>query len=132
MRLSWVNFKCRGVLQFGWWYICRARVYCACSRCGWGLFGHFYSPLSFLLSSLSLSLGDGPIKTEILSQRAAKPKKKSIKIFVKNLPVSNQSELTVICRISGVGNELRKTVSDIWFCWNLKPLRLIQGFLVFL
>ena len=33
----------------------------------------FYSPLSFL-SSFSLSLGDGPIKTEILSQRATKPK----------------------------------------------------------
>ena len=33
----------------------RARAYCACSRCGWGLFGHFYSPLSFL-SSFSLSL----------------------------------------------------------------------------
>ena len=27
---------------------------------GGGLFGHFYSPLSFLFS-LSLSLGDGPI-----------------------------------------------------------------------
>ena len=38
----------------------RARAYCACSRCGWGLFGHFYSHLSFL-SSFSLSLGDGPI-----------------------------------------------------------------------
>ena len=38
----------------------RARAYCACSRCGWGLFGHFYSQLS-LLSSFSLSLGDGPI-----------------------------------------------------------------------
>ena len=38
----------------------RARAYCACSRCGWGLFGHFYSPLSFL-SSFSLSLGDGLI-----------------------------------------------------------------------
>ena len=38
----------------------RARAYCACSRCGWGLFGHFYSRLSFL-SSFSLSLGDGPI-----------------------------------------------------------------------
>ena len=33
----------------------------------------FYSPLSFL-SSFSLSLGDGPILTEILSQRAVKPK----------------------------------------------------------
>ena len=38
----------------------RARAYCACSRCGWGLFGHFFSRLSFL-SSFSLSLGDAPI-----------------------------------------------------------------------
>ena len=51
----------------------RARAYCTCSRCGWGLYGHFYSHLSFL-SSFSLSLGDGPILTEILSQRAVKPK----------------------------------------------------------
>ena len=28
----------------------RARVYCTCSRCGWGLFGHFFSRLSFLFS----------------------------------------------------------------------------------
>ena len=40
---------------------------------GWGWFGHFYSRLSFLCS-FSLSLGDGPIYTEILSQRAVKPK----------------------------------------------------------
>ena len=26
----------------------RARAYCDCSRCGWGLFGHFSSHLSFL------------------------------------------------------------------------------------
>ena len=32
----------------------RARAYCACSGCGWGLFGHFYPHLSF--SSLSPSL----------------------------------------------------------------------------
>ena len=32
----------------------RARAYCACSRCGWGLFGHFYSQLSFFLLSPSL------------------------------------------------------------------------------
>ena len=32
----------------------RTRAYCACSRCGWGLFGHFFSPLYFLLFSLSL------------------------------------------------------------------------------
>ena len=37
----------------------RARSYCTYSRCGLGLFGHFCH-LSFL-SSVSLSLGDGPI-----------------------------------------------------------------------
>ena len=38
----------------------RARACCACSRCGWGLFGNFF--LSSVLSpSFSLSLGDGPI-----------------------------------------------------------------------
>ena len=37
----------------------RARTYCACSVCGWGLIGHFYSHLSFL-SSFSLILRDGP------------------------------------------------------------------------
>ena len=36
----------------------RARAYCACGGCGWGLFGHFF--LSFLFS-FSLSLGDSPI-----------------------------------------------------------------------
>ena len=37
----------------------RTRAYCACSGCGWSLFGHFFSHLSFLFS-FSLSLGDGP------------------------------------------------------------------------
>ena len=48
-----------------------ARAYCACSRCRWGWFGHFLSHLS-VLSSFSLSLGDGPIWTEILSKRVVK------------------------------------------------------------
>ena len=38
----------------------RTRAYCANSRCGWGLFGHFYSRLSFLFP-FSLSLGDSRI-----------------------------------------------------------------------
>ena len=38
----------------------RARAYCTCSRCGWGLFGHFFSRLLFLFS-FSPSFGDGPI-----------------------------------------------------------------------
>ena len=32
----------------------RARAYCARSRCEWGLFGHFFSRLSFLFFSPSL------------------------------------------------------------------------------
>ena len=38
----------------------RTRAYSACSGCGWRLFGHLFSHLSFLFS-FSLSLGDGPI-----------------------------------------------------------------------
>ena len=38
----------------------RVRAYCAFSRCGWGLFGYFFSLLS-VFPSFSLSLGDGPI-----------------------------------------------------------------------
>ena len=38
----------------------RAKAFCAYSRCGWGLYGHFFSHLSFL-SSFSRSPGDGPI-----------------------------------------------------------------------
>ena len=57
----------------------RARAYCACSRCG--LFGHFFSHLSFLFS-FSLSLGDGPISTEILSPRAVNPKQPTHQIPV--------------------------------------------------
>ena len=49
----------------------RTRAYCSCSRCGWGLFGHFYSHLSFLFS---FSLRSDPIYTEIMSQRVVKPK----------------------------------------------------------
>ena len=51
----------------------RARAYCACRGYGWGLCGHFYSYLSFF-SSFSLSLGDGPIYTEILSKGSLNPK----------------------------------------------------------
>ena len=51
----------------------RAGAYCVCSLCGRGWFGHFFSSQSFL-SSFSLSLGDGLIWTEILSQKAVKPK----------------------------------------------------------
>ena len=71
MRWPWVNFQCRAVLQI--WMIVGQGPIALAVGAGGGLFGHFYSPLSFL-SSFSLSLGDSLIQTEILSQRAAKPK----------------------------------------------------------
>ena len=58
VRGCWVNCQCRGVLLI-WIILNRARAYCACGRCGWGLFGHF--SLVYLFSFLSPSLGDGPI-----------------------------------------------------------------------
>ena len=51
----------------------RAKAYCACNRCGWGLFGHFSLNLNYLFSSFSISLGDGPIQTEIVSQGPLSP-----------------------------------------------------------
>ena len=45
MRWCWINFQCRGVLHI-WTRVGQG----ACSRYGWGLFGHFISQLSFLFS----------------------------------------------------------------------------------
>ena len=42
----------------------RARAYCACSRCGLGLFRHFF--LSSIMPLFYLPLGDGLIYIEIL------------------------------------------------------------------
>ena len=49
-----------------------------------GLFGYFFSLLSFL-SSFSLSLGDGPILSGIQSQRTVKPKNNqpTLKLYFK-------------------------------------------------
>ena len=62
------------------WMIVGQRHIALALGAGWGLFGHFYSPLPFI-SSFSLSLEDGLIWTEILSQRAAKPKTTNQKSF---------------------------------------------------
>ena len=51
----------------------RVRAYCACSRCGWGLFGHFFSHLSFSLFFLPL-WKTARYRLNLLSQRAVKPK----------------------------------------------------------
>ena len=86
VRWCWVNFQCRGVLQFG---LSRARAYCTCSRCGWGVFGHFYSHLYFF-SPLSPTLWE----TEVLSQRSVKPK------------TTNYRRARAYCAYSRCGREL--------------------------
>ena len=71
MRWCWVNFQCRGILLV--WKIVGQGPTVLAVGAGQGGLDIFFSHLSFL-SSFSLSLGDGPIQTEILSQRAVKPK----------------------------------------------------------
>ena len=44
VRWCWVNSSAGASYNLDYR---RARAYCACSRCGWGLFGNFYSHLSF-------------------------------------------------------------------------------------
>ena len=69
MRWCWVNFQCRGVLLI--WLIVGQGPTALAVGAGGGCLDIF--TLSFL-SSFSLSLADGPISTEILSQRTVKPK----------------------------------------------------------
>ena len=70
MRRCWVNVHCRGVLLI-WIIVGQGSIALAVDG-GRGCL----DIVSFIyhFSFLSLSLGDGPIWTEILSQRAVKPK----------------------------------------------------------
>ena len=70
VRWCLVNFQCRGVLLI--WIIVWQGPSATAVGAGAGSLGIF-SRLSFL-SPFSLSLGDGPIETEILSQKVVKPK----------------------------------------------------------
>ena len=70
VRWCWVNFKCRGVLLI--WIIVGQGPTALTVDADGQLFEHF--SLIYYFSLLSLFLGDGPIYTEILSQRDVKPK----------------------------------------------------------
>ena len=71
VQWCWVNFQCWGVLLI-WIRVGQGPTALAVDA-GGGCLEIFFSRLSFLFS-FSLSLGDGRIYTEILSQRAVKPK----------------------------------------------------------
>ena len=66
VRWCWVNFQCRGVLLF-WIRVGQGPTALAVGA-GGGCLDIFSLVYRFS------SLGDGPIETEILSQRAVKPK----------------------------------------------------------
>ena len=72
VRWCWVNFQCRGVLLI-WVRVGQGPTALTVGADG-GCLDIFSLVYHFSLISFSLSLGDGPIKTEILSQRAVKPK----------------------------------------------------------
>ena len=78
-KLSWMTKPFYGAAQTSgagasYYLDCsRTRVFLACSRCGWGCLDIFISSI-ICLFFLPLSLGDGPILTEKLSQGPLKPK----------------------------------------------------------
>ena len=72
MRWCWVNFQCRGILLI-WTIVGQGSIALAVGA-GGGCLDIF--TLLYPFSPISPSLGDGPIETEILSQRAAKTQNK--------------------------------------------------------
>ena len=83
VRWCWVNFQCRGVLLI-WIRVGQGPVVRAAGAGG----GCLAISLVYHFSFLSPSLGDGPIQTEILSQRALNPKTKTT-----NQPYGFEGEL---------------------------------------
>ena len=83
VRCCWVNFHCRGVILI-WKIKGDGLIALAVGAGGGGVCLEIFS-LVYLFSFLSPSLGDGPILTEVLSQRAVKPK------------TTNQPNLVVNC-----------------------------------
>ena len=96
-RRCWVNSQCRGVLLV-WMIVGQGPIALVVGASG-GLFGYFFSHLSFLFS-FSLFLGDDPIYTEILSQRAVKPKPtnqlNSVAISLKVMLINLGHDYTVL------------------------------------
>ena len=103
VRWCWVNFQCRGVLLIG------IRVEQGPTAHAVGAGGHGFVVYHFFF--FSLSLGDGPIYTEILSQRAVKPK-------TTNQPTNHLAFLNVVY----IFNTKSITVYSLLFWFN-GPLR---------
>ena len=83
----------------------RARAYCTCSRCGWGLFGHFYSRYHFSFLSPPL-------------QEAAQYR---LKYCLKG-PLSPKQPTNLFCRASS-GSEPSLFFSNYFFSLGLQPIQ---------
>ena len=95
VRRRWVAFQCRGVLQI-WIVVGKGPIAIAVGAGGGCL---DICSLIYLFPFLSPSLGDGPIYTETLSQRAVKPK---------NNQPTNPVSYRIQCRHNNQSSEIRK------------------------
>ena len=78
----------------------RARAYCACNRCGWGLFGHF--SLIYLFSFLSPSLWEtARYRLKYCLKGPLNPKQPT-KIFSKTFPRHVVNNLLATSFSSGI------------------------------
>ena len=84
----------------------RARAYCACSRCGWGLFAYF--SLVYYFSFLSPSLWEtARYRLEIPSQRAVKPKTTTNQQAYKNMEMTRERiSITLEAYLSNLASAL--------------------------
>ena len=129
VRRCWVNFQCRGVLLI-WITVWQGPTALAVGA-GGGYLDIFSLVCHF---SFSLSLGDGPIYTEILSQRAVKPKTTnqptklwpifflyyslfSRYILYRCMPISRQGvvkrKTTISCCVSTPSTETQPSHTDL-------------------
>ena len=128
VRWCWVNFQCRGVLQFGY---SRARAYCARSRCGWGVFGHFYSQLSF--SPLSPSLWEtARYRLKYCLKGPLNPKQPTNQPALEVYPAPSHHPTTPhnagSCSHSGITKWLVNTSGKCWLVgwfWVLRPFETV-------
>ena len=84
VRWCWVNLQCRGVLLI--WIIVGQGPTVLSIGAGGDCLDIFFSRLSILFS-FYLSLGDGQVYTDILSQRAVKPKTTNQSIVQVKVPI---------------------------------------------
>ena len=104
----------------------RARACCACSKCGWGLFGHFISCLSFLFS-FSLFLGNGQYRLKYCLKGPLSPKQTTNP----HAPSPSQENVKDFCsrishRKNGYTLKLRCGKNDYSYLHSHSPL--LSGF----